>query len=814
MATENLENKPFAGNHNEEEGDLLNLADIWSMIWDNKWWYALSVAVCLFFAAVYLYRTAPTYSRSAKVIVDDSNENSALRDLASFTGGISRYRAATGGSNVYNEMEAFSSPDLMSCVVRRLGLETTYREKQFLRSREKFADSPIALVQAGDNNVSAYSFEITRTGDSTFVIKDFRVAGEDIEYKEKISGTLRDTLTTPVGRLAVVPTMMYSEWHKPMVVSWVNAKRLAKSYCQRLSVSLSGKESTVLVLAFKDLFPSRADAVLRTLIDIYNEQWVENKNKSARNTTSFINDRLVVIEKELGGVEENLKDYKASHKITDIQSLSAAYLEESSQYKAKSFDVNNQLSIAKFIKEYLDNPVHSGALIPANSGLSSTTVESQIKEYNQAVLNRDRLMNESSNDNPLVSDLNQTISALKIAINRSIDNLISTLQLQADKVSAEENDIMSRIANTSGQELQLLSIERQQKIKEELYIYLLQKREENEIASLVNVGNTRLVMTPTGNDRPDSPNNKMVLLVALVLGMGIPFGIFFLLKQLDTRVKNRQDVTALQLPFLAEIPQIGQGAGLMNRLHKKMCDKANSRIVVEPANRDGINEAFRVLRTNLDFMTGTATGCRKVMVTSFNPNAGKTFVVINMAATMALKGCKVLLLDLDLRKATLSKALDRNKAGISAYLNGKVDNIKSEIQNVRDGLDLLSVGSLPPNPAEMLVSDRFTRMIEELSSNYDYIFMDCPPVEIVADTSIIAKSADYTVFVIRAGLFDKRALPAVEEAYEKGVYNRMALILNGVDFQAGGYGHYGYGGYGYGYGYGYGNQSKAEEKQS
>mgnify|MGYP004639827823 FL=1 len=798
----NLDNRPSQV-RNEEENDLLNLADLWSMIWDNKWWYVLSVAICLCFSVFYLYRTASSYTRTAKVMIDDTNENSALRDLASFTGGV-RYRNMSG-SNVYNEIEAISSPDIMQTVVKRLGLETSYVEKQFLRSREKFTDSPIALVLAGDNNASAFSFEIVSGKDSTFTIKDLAVAGETIKHTEKISGRLRDTVSTPVGKIVIVPTEFIDKWKKPMRVSWVNSAKLAKAYCKGVTVALSGKESTVIVLTMKDRFPSRADAVLRTLIDVYNEHWVENKNRSARNTTAFINDRLIVIEKELGGVEENLKDYKSSHKITDIRSLSAAYLEESTEYKAKSFDVNNQLAIAKFIKEYLENPAHSGALIPANSGLTSTTVEAQIKEYNNLVLNRDRFANESSDNNPLVSDLNTSIAALKIAINRSVENLISTLQLQADQLESEENLIMSRIANTSGQELQLLSIERQQKIKEELYIYLLKKREENEIASLVNVGNTRMVMAPNGNDLPDSPRKQMILLVALVLGCGIPFGVFFLLKQLDTRVKCKADVSSLKIPFLAEIPQMGKGAGIINRLRKKMCDDSNTRIVVEPSNRNSINEAFRVLRTNMDFMTSNHKGCHRMMVTSFNPNAGKTFVIMNMAATMALKGSKVLLMDLDLRKATLGKALEHNKSGISAYLNGKVDSIVTEIQHLRDNLDLLSVGSLPPNPAELLVSDRFARMMEDLSARYDYIFMDCAPVDIVADTTIIAKYADFTVFIIRAGLFDKRSLPAVDALYESGVYNHTALILNGVEVQANAYGRYGYGRYGYGYGYGYGD---------
>lgn len=798
-ADNNLESRQsFRNTQNEGELDTLNLADIWAMIWNNKWWYVLSICICIFFAVFYIYRTSPTFSRTAKVIIDDSNESSALRDLASFTGGLSRMRSS--GSNVYNEMEAFSSPDLMCSVVKRLGLETSYVEKQFLRTRELFTNSPLALVRAGDNNASSFSFEIMKEGEDAFVIKDWHVAGEEMEYA-KIKGRLNDTLDTPVGKLVIAPTMLYDQWKKPIVISWVNAKKLAKAYNKSLSVSLSGKESTVLVLTLTDRFPSRADNILSTLIDVYNEQWVEDKNRSARNTTAFINDRLVVIEKELGGVEEHLKDYKAEHNITDIQSLSAAYLGESTEYKSMSFEVNNQLAIAKFIKEYLENPAHDGALIPANSGLTNSTVESQIGEYNQLVLSRDRLVSGSSSENPLVLDYNNSIAALKIAINRSIENLISTLKLQADKVAAEETNIMNKISNTSGQELQLLSIERQQKIKEELYVFLLKKREENEIASLVNVGNTRLVMAPDGSDFPESPNKKMIALVALFLGLGIPFGIFFMLKQLDNKVKTHSDIASVKVPFLAEVPEMEGDTSWKDKFRKKETDSHDRRIVVEASNRNVINEAFRVMRTNLDFMTSQSHGCKKIMVTSFNPNAGKTFVIMNIAATMALRGAKVLIVDLDLRKGTLGIELNMNRTGVSAYLNGKISDPVPAIQNLRENLDVLTVGSLPPNPAELLDSERFRGMMDILAEHYDYVFMDCPPIDIVADSSIIAKSADYTIFVMRAGLFDKRGLPLLNDLYASKVYSNMSIVLNGVDLTAKKYGNYSR----YGYGYGYGN---------
>ena len=719
MSEENISRQPLWGR--EEEENTLQLADIWGMIWNNRIWYIISVAICLFLAIFYLYRTPKTYSRSAKVIVDEGAENASLRELASF--GSSTVRSRYGGTNVMNEIQAFTSPDLMQKVVERLGYETSYIDNQRFRTRELFTNTPFTLALGGDNPPSSFSFNVTRHKDSTFVLGDFVVAGNDVKAS-KVTGAFGDTLSTPVGKVVLIPTARLSSWNHEITVSWRNSMSRAKSFGSKLSVGLSDKQSSVLVISEQDLFPARAANVISTLIDIYNEEWVENKNRAARNTSEFINERLTVIEQELGGVESDLKNYKEQHGITDIGSISQNYLNQSSAYASKFFEVNNQLSIARYVKSYLNDPAHANSLIPAGTGIDSS-VESQISSYNSQMLNRDRLLSASSAENPVVADMNDALDALKSAINRSIDNLIATLQLQANKIQSEENAIMGRISNVSGQELQLLSIERQQQVKQQLYIYLLQKREENEIASLVNVGNTRLIMNPNGGGAPVAPNSKMILLIALVLGLGIPFAYFYLREQLDTRVRTRGDIAKIQAPFLAEIPQMGlQGLKWWERWRVDRMNSHNSQIIVKHGKRDMMNEAFRVLRTNLDLMVGNEETCHKIMVTSFNPNAGKTFIDMNMAASMALKKRKVLLLDLDLRKATLSKALEFDKKdGVAAYLNEKL-TLDEAIYNVRENLDLMPVGKLPPNPSELLDSPKFTEMIAQLEKRYDFIFID------------------------------------------------------------------------------------------
>ncbi|MBR3526791.1 MAG: chromosome partitioning protein ParA, partial [Bacteroidales bacterium] len=647
-------------NTSEQEEQELKLADIWAMIWGNRWWYVISVGICLFVALFYLYKTPKTYSRSEKIILDDFSQQRTMSDLTQFTGS-SAIRLSS--STVYNEIEAFTSPDLMQQVVERLHFETRYVEDRFLRKRELYTSTPFELVLAGDNPVSGFDFVVSKKGDE-FKLTDFVINGNEVKGKD-IVGAFSDTLDTPVGRILLVPTSRIDRFGNDIEVSWRNARSRAKGFCANLTANLSNKQSTVIGLSQTDLFASRAELILSTLLDIYNENWLANKNKSATNTSVFIDERLAVIEKELGGIEGNIKNFRQTYNLPDAGAVTSTYISESSQYATRSFEINNQLEVAKYIRDYLNDPSHSRSLIPANVGIQNTNVNSQIDEYNDMLMRRDRLLTNTTESNPIIVDLNNSLDQLKSTIIRSIDNLISTLQLQLSQAEGQEQTVRNRLSATSGQQLDLQSIERQQKVKEELYVFLLQKREENQLQTLVNVENTRLIMAPTGSTSPVAPRRMAILLAALLLGLAIPFAVFYLMRVLDTTVKNRSDVQRLSVPFLAEIPQLGVKGNIFQRTRIDRFDNNYCNILVQSGKRDAANEAFRVLRTNLDIMVGHESGCHVIMVTSFNPNAGKTFNILNMAASMALKGSRTLIMDLDLRKATLSKALDKNHRGVA-----------------------------------------------------------------------------------------------------------------------------------------------------
>lgn len=791
--TEN--NKPILNN---EEESFINISDLWSMVWGHKWWYVACIAVCLVGAAFYLYRTPNTYVRTVKVMVDESEQDAAMRNLGVVSAGAMRLRSF---NSVENEIEAFASPDLMQTVVERLDLQTRYVEKQVLRDVELYQNSPIELVLAGSNPQTGFSCIVSSEGGDRIALSDFRLRGDKI--KERVTGAFGDTLQTPVGALVIYSNEEYLEDFKDdIVVSWANSMAVAKSYSKRLNISLSGKESSVIVISLNDRFPSRSSAVLSSLVDVYNEVWIANKNRSAINTAEFINERLIIIEKDLSTVEQSLRKYKADNNLTDIKATAQSYIEESSYYATKSFEVNNQLSIASYIKDYLNDPSKKEDLIPSNLGLANASVELQIKEYNDIVLQRDRLKTGSGTNNPLIADLNTALASIRTAILGSVNNLITSLELQKNKLDSQEKQILSRISSSSGQELQLMSLQRQQKITQDLYVYLLEKREENELASLINVGNTRLIMRPNGPSEPVSPNKMMILFAALVLGFGIPFAVFFLMKMLDTTIKTKSDLDNLTVPFLAEIPQDETVSKKLSLLRRTKASKNSSRIIVSHGKRDMMNEAFRVFRTNIDLMIGKDAGSQVIMFTSFNPDAGKTFTIMNIGASMALKGSRVLLVDLDLRRASLSKCLSESKSGVASYLNGKQPDYHKDINELAPNLFVLPVGTLPPNPTELLLTEGFAEMISQMRNGYDYIFLDCPPVDIVADASIITDVVDMSVFVLRADLLDKKVLPQVESLYKSGKYRHMALILNGVDMKFKRYGYGSYGRFGYGYGYG------------
>ncbi len=781
------------------------------MCLDKWYWFAASVAVAVAVAVIYVVVTPPVYTRSASILIrDDSKGAQNMMESMMVT---SPYGSGTMGTrtNINNELITLRSMALMKEVARRLGLDMNYVIADGFRDKELYNLTPVTvLFDSLDENRSA-SFVIKLLPGNKASLSHFVVDGEELPADE-MTVPLSDSVATPCGALRIFPTSHYSEGYYDKAINFSKEKlsSAAASCHARLGVLLNAESTSIVDLSIEDTNPRRAENILNTLITVYNDNWIKDKNQIAVSTSMFIDERIKVIEGELGNVDDNISDFKSRNLLPNVEAASSMYMARSNENSAKEQLLGNQLSLVKYMRAYLDNAAMKDQLIPSNSGIENANVESLISQYNALLLKRDKLLANSSDKNPLVIDLNYNMSMMRQAIIRSVDNLTITLNTELDNVRVSERKTNERISSNPQQAKYLLSVERHQKVKEALYLFLLQKREENELSQAFTAYNTKVISYATGSVFPTSPRKAKVLSVALFLGLLLPGVIITLLETLNTKVRGREDINnALTIPFIGEIPtKIRKKKSLLAR---KQESEEGHEIEVRESNRNYINEAFRVVRTNMDFMLGQRTSGAVVMFTSVNTGSGKTFTSMNLASSMAIKGNKVAILDLDMRKASLSKYVGSPQKGLADYFAGLVDNV-DEIMikgQLHPNLDMIPVGALRPNPAELLLSGRLGELIERLKKEYDHIFLDCPPIDLVADAAIISKFADLTIFVIRVGLMDRRVLPEIEALYQEHRYNNMAVILNGAQYIRSKYGYHRYG-YNYGYGYGYGYHASNE----
>ena len=777
----------------------INVKDLAYLCLAKWYWFVISVVVVVGAAIFYLLTTPPVYTRSASLLIKEDSKGNSLTDATGVLGNMDIFQTST---NVNNEMQAIQSPSVMYDVVKRLRLNMNYTTDGGFYREVLYGNTLPCMVELIDfPEQGAASFTIQpRPKGKGVVLTDF-IYGED-EFGQTVEALPGDTVTSPIGRLMVEMVTDTLSLERPVYVSCAPLQATARAYVSQLTVELNDEKTSVVNLSFQDVCIQRAEDVLNTVIAVYNENWVKDKNQIAVSSSLFINERLGVIEQELGHVDENISSYKSEHLLPDVQAAASMYMTQSSETNAQILALNTQLAMTRYVRNYLTNTTNQNQLLPANSGIESSGIERQISEYNTMQLQRNNLVANSSEKNPLVIDLDQSLQNMRRAIISSIDNHIVTLDTQLRTLRQSEQQTTERIAANPAQGKYLLSVERQQKVKEALYLFLLQKREENELSQAFTAYNTRVIMPPTGSMVPTAPDKKKYLMMAFALGLFIPVGVIFLRENLNTKLRGRKDLENLSLPFAGEIPIA----------FKKKNGKRSSGIqpiVIKQGSRDIINEAFRVLRTNLEFMmdAGREGKVSILLFTSFNPGSGKTFLAINTAASFALQGKRVLVIDGDLRRASVSHYVGSPHRGLSNYLGRQENDPMQLVVEVQDyeGLYVLPVGTLPPNPTELLAEPRFGELIERMRKEYDCIFIDCPPVDIVADTQIIEKHADRTLFVVRAGLLERDMLPELQHAYNEKRYKNMAIILNGTD---GGSGRYGYRyGYKYGYHYGYGNKS-------
>lgn len=779
MQTNNSSNKNDQG---------LNIVDLFMYLASQWKWFLLSILICGGIAW-YNYARAPlVYFRSATVIIKDPSNKAS-------TSGLDRFDNFINKVNVANEILQFRSKKLMREVVQRVHADVSYQIKDGLRSNELYNESPVLVSLPDALPEQSFSFTMTLKDAKTVTLSDF----SGIEAKPSYEVALNDTVAIIEGMNVVVTATNYlrDSWlNTPIRVQKLPVESMVNYYKNALGIQQEEEEASILTLALKDSSPARAEDVLNTLITVYNEEAIKEKNQVAVNTANFINERLIIIERELGNVESNLESFKQRNQIVDIASSAGMYMTESQKYNADAMELETQLRLANFIKDYLTDPGKETDLIPSNTGISDMNIENQISLYNAAKLKRDHLIDDSSVNNPVVQELNNSLRAMKQSIIRAVDNMIVSLNVKRNDAQNREMRAQDRVTAIPTKERQMLSIERQQKIKEALYLFLLNKREENALSQAMADNNARVIDGAEGSNAPISPNRNRILLLGLLVGIALPGAVCLAILFMDTRVHGRKDIEGVtSVPYLGEIP-----------LDKEaMKDHRKKVMAVKEQGDDIVSEAFRILRTNMAFLSKKDKPAQVITFTSFNIGAGKTFIARNLSMSLAYLKKRVVMVDLDIRKGTLSRHFGHYHVGVTNYLSDNMVKVDDIIQH-QEGFDLIPAGILAPNPAELLMDNRLDELINELRARYDYIIADNVPVGLIADATIANRIADLTIFVVRAGKLDRRQLPDIEKLYQEKKLKNMALVLNGANPERHGYG-YSYG-YGYGYGYGYKNHSK------
>ncbi|MBL1407282.1 GumC family protein [Sphingobacterium faecale] len=773
----------------ENREQSLNVLDILKYLGSYWPWFILSIVL---FGGYYFYDYSKTpfmYGRSQTVLIKTPANTPAT---ARFT----RANAGYNSVSVASETLQLRSKELMRQTVGRLGADISYSRKIGLRTYELYDKSPVKVQVVKGKPESTWSLLVTPLNKDSIELDGWQ--------GKSTQGTIRvaigQSLKTPLGEIKLDSTVYYSEniYGKPIHIQKFAREQMVSFFLSNLKIRQMEDDAFLLHMSLEDLSGQRASDILTDLITVYNSTALQDLNQTAVNTANFIKNRLQIIEEELNEVETDIERLKVNNQGVDVGAAGQMYLNEARQFQTERTKIETDKRLVEMMREYLTRGNKSNELIPNNTGLVDANVEGQIVEYNKALLRRNRLEEGSSTANPVVQELDQGLNAMHSNILRAIDNTLSGLQVKINNTRREETQVKGQVLQIPGQQRLMLEVERKQKVKEDLYLFLLNKREENALNQAMTEDNIRVVDPAYGADGAIYPKRLKKVGLGVMIGTVLPTVFLLLMLILDTGVRTRQDIEkVVTAPFLGELP-----------LEKKNDEKG---IAVSKAGRDPLTEAFRILRTNINFMARDGAPPQVITFGSFTIGAGKTFNVMNLSATISYLKKRVIMLDLDLRKGTLTKRLGiRQKKGVTHYLSDNalgVDEIICE-SPLSEGVDCIPIGVLAPNPVELLLSQRLDELIRELKKRYDYIIVDGVPVGIVADAAIISRISDLTIFVIRAGKMDRRQLPELEALYQSNKLSRLGIVLNGVKLGSGGYGRYGYGGYGYSYGYSYGTEKR------
>ena len=778
-------------------------------------WFVGAVLVCLIGAWIYLRMATPVYNISATVLIKDDKKGGNTGGMAGLEElGLSGLISSS--QNIDNELEVLRSKTLVKEVVNQLNLYVSYTDEDEFPSKNMYKTSPII--------VSLTPQEAEKLSDPMIVEMllypqgslDVGVTIGDKEYQkhfEKLpavfpmdEGTLA-FFQSPDSLMANKDT---TEESSAQNVRRITAKinspmKVARVYCENLTIEPTSKTTSVAVISLKNSSLQRGQDFINQLLEMYNRNTNNDKNEIAQKTAEFIDERIDIISKELGNTEANLENFKRNAGITDLTSEAQIALTGNAEYEKKRVENRTQISLLEDLRKYIRGNEYE--VLPSNVGLQDAALVATIERYNEMLVERKRLLRTSTEKNPAIVNLDTSIRAMKSNVQATLDGTLQGMLITKADLDREANRFSRRISDAPGQERQFVSIARQQEIKAGLYLMLLQKREENAIALAATANNAKIIDEAIADDIPVSPKRKIIYLIALVLGVGIPVGIIYLIGLTKFKLEGRADVEKLTtVPIVGDIP-----------LTDEKNEKDGSIAVFENQN-NLMSETFRNIRTNLQFMLQNDK--KVILVTSTVSGEGKSFISANLAISLSLLGKKVVIVGLDIRKPGLNKVfrLSTKEKGITLYLANPDTDLMSLVQpsDVNKNLSILPGGTVPPNPTELLARDGLDKAIEILKKNFDYVILDTAPVGMVTDTLLIGRVADLSVYVCRADYTHKVEYTLINELAEEKKLPNICTVINGVDLKRRKYGYYyGYGKYGkyygygkrYGYGYGYGQEN-------
>lgn len=799
-----IENNQLNNSDIEEQEESINLRAIlikYLIYWP---WFIASVVICLGCAFIYLRFQTPVYNTTASVLIKESDPRSKAMTQAN--GAVAALQDIGGfsmTSNFDNEVEILKSRTLIKKVVSELGLYIQHSQDQtFSYDIPLYKNTPVKVyitpeeaekLQGGARLKMIYTPEGKLNLTAQYILK-----GKESETTASFD-SLPAVLPTPVGVFSFTrndsvisekPVKLNAQIASPTVVAQV--------YAANLTVSPSSKTTTIAKISIQNTHKQRAVDFINRLVTIYNQDANDEKNEVAEKTAQFIEERIGIINAELGAAENQLATFKQQAGLTDLSSDAQLALQESSKYEQLRVENATQIQLVEFLKTYINQEENANEVLPANVGLKDQNLSTVIDQYNTMIIERKRLLRTSSENNPAIINMNTGIEAMRRSVQTTVESVLKGLYIAKADIDKQTSKFEARINKAPQQEKEFLTIARQQEIKAALYTMLLQKREENAITLASTATNGRIIEEALAGSAPIAPKKMAFALAALIIGLGFPVGLIFLRDLLKYKIESREDVQKItHAPIIGELPR---------------CDvKTNGSIVIQENKNNLMEECFRSLRTNLLFML--EKGQQVILFSSTQPGEGKSFVAGNTAASLAFLGKKVLIMGMDIRKPGLNKVfhLENRAVGITNYLSDpEHTNLLDTIQHsdISPNLDILPGGPVPPNPTELVAREHLDHAIEELKKHYDYIILDTAPIAMIADTTIIGRVADMCVYVCRTDVTPKEGFEYINVLQKEKKFKKIATVINDIDMSKRKHSYgYGYGRkYGYGYGYGYENK--------